>query len=84
MHALYNPIWTEDRTGFIRSLDQVTIDEVERAPDLLRAIEQSVDSSYLRIDRDPSLDVAFAYAALRPATVLFVLPVLSRTTRPFW
>jgi predicted AAA+ superfamily ATPase len=33
----------EDPAGFVRSLDRVTIDEVQRAPDLLRAIKQSVD-----------------------------------------
>jgi predicted AAA+ superfamily ATPase len=33
----------EDPAAFVRSLDQVTIDEVQRAPDLLRAIKQSVD-----------------------------------------
>jgi predicted AAA+ superfamily ATPase len=33
-----------DPMGFVRRFDRVTIDEVERAPDLLRAIEQSVDS----------------------------------------
>jgi predicted AAA+ superfamily ATPase len=33
----------EDPTGFVRSLDQVTIDEVQRAPALLPAIKQSVD-----------------------------------------
>ena len=32
----------EDPKGFVRSLDQVTIDKVPRAPDLLRAIKQSV------------------------------------------
>jgi predicted AAA+ superfamily ATPase len=33
----------EDPAAFVRSLDRVTIDEVQRAPDLLRAIKQSVD-----------------------------------------
>lgn len=33
----------EDPAGFVRNLDQVTVDEVQRAPDLLRAIKQSVD-----------------------------------------
>jgi predicted AAA+ superfamily ATPase len=33
----------EDPTGFVRGRDQVTIDEVQRAPDLLPAIKQSVD-----------------------------------------
>ena len=32
-----------DPVGFIRGLDKVTIDEVQRAPDLLRAIKRSVD-----------------------------------------
>ena len=32
-----------DPTGFVRSLDRATIDEVQRAPDLLRAIKRSVD-----------------------------------------
>jgi predicted AAA+ superfamily ATPase len=32
-----------DPAGFIRELDVVTIDEVQRAPDLLRAIKRSVD-----------------------------------------
>lgn len=32
-----------DPTGFIRELDLVTIDEVQRAPELLRAIKRSVD-----------------------------------------
>jgi predicted AAA+ superfamily ATPase len=30
-------------TGFIRDIDEATIDEVQRAPDLLRAIKRSVD-----------------------------------------
>lgn len=33
----------EDPTGFVRNLDRVTVDEVQRAPDLLRTIKQSVD-----------------------------------------
>src|ERR1700681_394759 len=32
-----------DPTGFMRALDRTTIDEVQRAPDLLRAIKKSVD-----------------------------------------
>lgn len=32
-----------DPTGLVRSLDRITIDEVQRAPDLLRAIKKSVD-----------------------------------------
>lgn len=33
----------QDSTGFLRGLDRSTIDEVQRAPDLLRAIKRSVD-----------------------------------------
>jgi predicted AAA+ superfamily ATPase len=33
-----------DPTGFVRGFDRVTIDEVQRAPELLRAIKRSVDS----------------------------------------
>ena len=33
----------QDPTGFMRGLDRSTIDEVQRAPDLLRAIKRSVD-----------------------------------------
>jgi predicted AAA+ superfamily ATPase len=33
-----------DPTGFVRDLDRAVIDEVQRAPDLLRAIKRSVDS----------------------------------------
>lgn len=32
-----------DPTGLVRDLDRATIDEVQRAPDLLRAIKRSVD-----------------------------------------
>jgi predicted AAA+ superfamily ATPase len=32
-----------DPTGLVRALDRTTIDEVQRAPDLLRAIKKSVD-----------------------------------------
>jgi predicted AAA+ superfamily ATPase len=32
-----------DPTGLIRDIDEATIDEVQRAPDLLRAIKRSVD-----------------------------------------
>jgi uncharacterized protein len=32
-----------DPTGMVRALDRATIDEVQRAPDLLRAIKKSVD-----------------------------------------
>jgi len=32
-----------DPTGLVRSLDRATIDEVQRVPDLLRAIKKSVD-----------------------------------------
>src|ERR1700678_2192443 len=32
-----------DPTGLVRSLDRTTIDEVQRVPDLLRAIKRSVD-----------------------------------------
>jgi hypothetical protein len=38
----------EDPTGLVRSVDQITIDEVQRAPELLRAIKRSVD-----LDRRP-------------------------------
>jgi hypothetical protein len=34
---------TGDPAGFVRGLDQVVIDEVQRAPDLLRAIKRSID-----------------------------------------
>jgi len=34
-----------DPTGFVRGLDRAAIDEVQRAPELLRAIKRSVDSS---------------------------------------
>src|SRR5260370_6858252 len=33
-----------DPAGFVRGFDLVTIDEVQRAPELLRAIKRSVDS----------------------------------------
>src|SRR5207253_65670 len=33
-----------DPAGFVRGFDMVTIDEVQRAPELLRAIKRSVDS----------------------------------------
>jgi uncharacterized protein len=33
----------EDPTAFVRRVDTITIDEVQRAPDLLRAIKQAVD-----------------------------------------
>jgi len=33
-----------DPTGFVRGFDRVAIDEVQRAPELLRAIKRSVDS----------------------------------------
>lgn len=32
-----------DPTGLVRGLDRTTIDEVQRVPDLLRAIKKSVD-----------------------------------------
>src|SRR5439155_14211945 len=32
-----------DPTGLVRALDRTTIDEVQRVPDLLRAIKKSVD-----------------------------------------
>lgn len=38
----------EDPTGFVRNLDHAVIDEVQRAPELLLAIKQSVD-----LDRRP-------------------------------
>jgi predicted AAA+ superfamily ATPase len=34
-----------DPAGFARSYEKVTIDEVQRAPELLRAIKQSVDNN---------------------------------------
>ena len=34
-----------DPTGFVRSFDRVIIDEIQRAPDLLRAIKVSVDQN---------------------------------------
>ena len=33
-----------DPSGFVRSLDTAIVDEVQRAPDLLRAIKKSVDT----------------------------------------
>jgi predicted AAA+ superfamily ATPase len=35
---------TSDPKGFIRGLDQATLDEIQRAPDLLLAIKESVDN----------------------------------------
>ncbi len=35
-----------DPVGFIRGLDQATIDEIQRAPELLLAIKKSVDDDY--------------------------------------
>lgn len=35
-----------DPTGFVRGLDVVTIDEVQRAPELLLAIKKAVDEDY--------------------------------------
>ena len=35
-----------DPSGFIRGLDRATIDEIQRAPDLLLAIKKSVDEKY--------------------------------------
>lgn len=34
-----------DPAGFVRGFDLVTIDEVQRVPELLRAIKRSVDSA---------------------------------------
>jgi len=34
-----------DPTGLVRDFDRITIDEVQRAPDLLRAIKRSVDDN---------------------------------------
>ena len=35
-----------DPIGFVRNLDRATIDEVQRAPDLLLAIKKSIDEDY--------------------------------------
>lgn len=35
-----------DPTGFVRGLDRATIDEIQRAPDLLLAIKKTVDEDY--------------------------------------
>ncbi len=35
-----------DPTGFIRGLDRATIDEIQRAPDLLLAIKKTIDEDY--------------------------------------
>lgn len=37
---------TADPAGFVRSLDTATIDEVQRAPELLLAIKKSIDEDY--------------------------------------
>ncbi len=37
---------TEDPIGFVRRLDNVVIDEIQRAPELLIAIKQAVDAGY--------------------------------------
>jgi predicted AAA+ superfamily ATPase len=37
-----------DPSGFVRGLDQGSVDEVERAPDLLRTIKKAID-----VDRRP-------------------------------
>jgi uncharacterized protein len=36
----------EDPAGFIRDLDRVTIDEIQRAPELMLAIKKTVDEDY--------------------------------------
>jgi predicted AAA+ superfamily ATPase len=38
----------DDPSGFVRGLDQAIVDEVQRAPDLLRAIKKTID-----VDRRP-------------------------------
>jgi len=40
-----------DPTGFVRGLDRVTIDEVQRAPKILRAIKMSVDGDRPRLNQ---------------------------------
>jgi hypothetical protein len=48
-----------DPTGLVRTLDRTTIDEVQRVPDLLRAIRKSVDDDR-RAFRDCALPSAAA------------------------
>jgi len=36
----------EDPVGFVRGLDRVTIDEIQRAPELILAIKKAVDDDY--------------------------------------
>jgi len=50
----------EDPTGLVRSLDRAVIDEVQRAPELLLAIKQSVDN-----DRRPGRFLLTGSADLR-------------------
>jgi len=50
----------EDPTGLVRSLDRAVIDEVQRAPELLLAIKQAVDS-----DRRPGRFLLTGSADLR-------------------
>ena len=52
----------QDATGFVRGLDRSTIDEVQRAPDLLRAIKRSVDQ-----DRRPGRFLLTGSANVRDA-----------------
>lgn len=43
-----------DPVAFLRGVDRAVIDEVQRAPELLRAIKQSVDSDTGRLRLNPT------------------------------
>ena len=57
-----------DPTGLVRALDRTTIDEVQRVPDLLRAIKKSVDDNR-RAGAEPTKPAPPAAIAYRRRTV---------------
>lgn len=57
-----------DATGFVRGLDRAVIDEVQRAPDILRAIKKTVDE-----DRRPGRFL------LTGSANIFTLPTVSES-----
>lgn len=64
-----------DPTGMIRDLDRATIDEVQLAPDLLRAIKEPIDNDRRSVTPTSSSSLRGVPTHIEPLTDILVVAV---------
>jgi predicted AAA+ superfamily ATPase len=67
-----------DPSGFVRGLDQTIVDDVQRAPDLLRAIKKTID-----VDRRPGRFLLTGSANVLPPQPRPLASVVPNVPPPF-